>query len=399
MAFDPVAATDVIMSALSAEQLAKAKAYTIGSHWLLLWNFVVGALVAVLVLRWGVLVRLRARLERGRPRPNLAAFLVGALFFLLSWLLSLPWSIWADWKREVDYGRSSQPLADWLGQGALSMALSVLLGGLFFMGLYALIRRAPKRWWIWGSGFAGVAIAVMLLISPVLIEPLFNKFTPLPEGPVKVALEELKAKAGIPDARLVMFDSSRQSNNFTANVSGLGGSARIAIADVALKSATLAEVRGVTGHEIGHYVLGHVWRAVVMLVVIAVLGFWLVNRLFAPAARLMGAQGVTGIGDPAGLPVLLTLLALYMLLMTPVMNSNTRISEAEADNYSLNLAREPDGLATALVKTADYRYPYPNRLQEIIFYSHPSVSWRVRNAMAWKAKAMDKAVDSGAASK
>lgn len=386
MAFDPAAASAAIMAALSPDELARAKAYTLGGHWLLLWNFVASVAAAWLVIRLGWLHRLRARVERRRPRPVLTSFVVALGFFLLSWLLTLPWSIWADWSREVGYGRSSQPFGDWLGQSLLSLAISAPLFAAFFVGIYALLRRAPRTWWLWGSGLAAAAIVVTLLVSPILIEPLFNRFQPLPDGPVKTALAALQARAGIPDAPLLMFDGSRQSNNFTANVSGLGGSARIAISDVALKQASLPEVMGVTGHEIGHYVLGHVRRSVLLLVGLAILGFWFVHRAFGWGARLLGARGVQGIADPTGLPVVLVLLSLFGLLATPINNANTRKGEAEADDYSLAVAREPDGLATALVKTAEYRDPYPGPVQEWLFYTHPSVSWRVRNAMEWKAR-------------
>lgn len=186
-----------------------------------------------------------------------------------------------------------------------------------------------------------------------------------------------------------MFDGSRQSNNFTANVSGVFGSARIAISDVALKQASLDEVKAVTGHEIGHYVLGHVWRMVFAIVFIAMLGFFLADRLFHRVATLFGSNA--SVGDPEGLPILLLIVSVLGVLAQPVINSVTRVGESEADAYSLRTANLPDALAGALVKTAEYRYPRPSALQEVIFYSHPSVEKRVRRAMDWKAGQMGKA--------
>jgi STE24 endopeptidase len=193
----------------------------------------------------------------------------------------------------------------------------------------------------------------------------------------------MAARADIPADRIFMFDGSRQSNNFTANVSGVLGSARIAISDVALKQASLAEVRGVTGHEIGHYVLGHVWRSVAVLSVLAILLFYLADRLFPAFARLFGSTAA--IGDPRGLPVLAFLVSLFGLLAMPVTNTLSRVGESEADAYSLRTVGEADGLASALVKTAEYRYPRPHPVQEALFYTHPSVERRVRRAMEWKA--------------
>jgi len=193
----------------------------------------------------------------------------------------------------------------------------------------------------------------------------------------------MAARAEIPPEKIFMYDGSRQSNNFTANVSGVLGSARIAISDVAMKEASLAEVRAVTGHEIGHYVLGHVWRGVIVFSALAVLLFFLADRLFPHFARAFGSTAT--IDEPRGIPVLGFIVGLFGLLAMPLTNLVSRMGESEADAYSLRTVNEPDALAGALVKTAEYRYPRPGRVQEFIFYTHPSVERRVRNAMEWKA--------------
>jgi STE24 endopeptidase len=222
-----------------------------------------------------------------------------------------------------------------------------------------------------------------MLLGPVLIEPLFNKFEPVPTGAVRNALQSMAADAGIAADRIFLFDGSRQSNNFTANVSGIGSSARVAISDVALKAASLDEVKAVTGHEIGHYVLHHVWQGMALSVLLITLGFLLIDRLYPIAARTLGSDA--GMTDARGLPVLLLMLTLLGLVGTPINNTVTRRSEAEADRYSLRTVNLPDALAGALVKTAEYRYPRPGALEEWLFYSHPSVERRVRTAMEWKA--------------
>jgi STE24 endopeptidase len=304
-------------------------------------------------------------------------------------VLSLPWSIYQDYYFEKSYGRTSQPFADFLSQNVIVIALSSFLGGLFFLGVYALIRRAGKSWWLWSGGFAAFAAAASILLSPVLIEPIFNEYKPVPEGPVRTALLIMADEAGIPHDRVLMFDGSRQSNNFTANVSGVFGSARIAISDVAMKQASLDEVKAVTGHEIGHYVLGHVWRSVFVIIFIAMLGFFLADRVFNRVAVLLGSKAK--VGDPEGLPILLLIVSVLGLFAQPVINGVTRMGESEADAYSLRTVNLPDALAAALVKTAEYRYPRPSALQEAIFYSHPSVEKRVRRAMEWKAQQQQKA--------
>lgn len=381
MSFDPAAATRAYIDGLGPEALAKAASYTVGSEWLSLWGVVVAALVTLLFVRLRILDRLDAKLaKRGWA---VRTFLLCAAFMLLSALVTLPWDLYTGWWRETAYGRTSQPLGDYLGQGAIGIAIGVLFGALFFLGIYALIRRAGKRWWIWSGGLAALAISVMLLVSPILIEPLFNDYKPVPEGPVRAALVVQAKEAGIEPDRIFLYDGSRQSNNFTANVSGIGHSARIAISDVALKGASLDEVKAVTGHEIGHYVLGHVWIIVIVFSLLAMLLFFLADRLFGRIARMFGSDAA--VGDPRGFPVMMFLLSLFAFLASPVQNTLSRIDESAADAYSLKTVNLPDALASALVKTAEYRNPRPNAVEEFFFYSHPSVERRVRAAMEWKA--------------
>lgn len=381
MPFDPQAATAAYIDSLGADALAKAAAYTAGNHWLLLWGLAVSGIFTWVIVRWGILDRVAARLAR--RGVNVRTFVVAATFFALSSLLTLPWELYADWWRESRYGRTSQPLADYLVQQAIGIVIFALLVGLFFAGVYALIRRAGPRWWIWSGGLTAAALAVFLLAAPVFIEPIFNEFEPVPEGEVRDALVGMAQRADVPADRIFVYDGSRQSNNFTANVSGVGGSARIAISDVAFKGASLDEVKAVTGHEIGHYVLHHVWRTVAVFSALAILFFFLTDRLFPRFARAFGSAA--SLGDPTGLPVLLFMLSLFAVLAEPVTNTLSRIDETESDRYSLETVELPDALASALVKTAEYRNPRPHPLQEMLLYTHPSVERRVRMAMEWKA--------------
>ena len=377
----PAAEAARMIDSLGPEALAKAQAYTTGNHWLLLIGAIVSILIAWVMVRFKLLDWVADKVSGWKFAFSTIA--VSAAFFAISDLLELPWTIYTDWQRQHAFGMSKQPLGDFMGQWAIGEAVSLVLGALFMWGIYSLIRKTGARWWLWGGGFTAIVVLLTLLAAPSLIEPLFNKYQPVPAGPVLTALEEIADDVGIPHDRIFMFDGSRQSERFTANVAGIGPTARIAISDVALKEATLAEVRAVTGHEAGHYKLGHVWRAAVIMPLLAMLFFFLLNRLFAPTARLLGSDAT--LGEPRGLPVFMVVGSIVGLLITPITNNLTRIGEKEADAYSLKTVNEPDALATALVKTAEYRYPRPSALQEFLFYTHPSVENRVLKAMEWKA--------------
>jgi STE24 endopeptidase len=371
-----------LVDSLGPEALAKAQAYTTGNHWVLFTGVGVSLLVAFIMVRLRLLDRIAARF--GNQQGFLATYSVSAAFFLISAVISLPWVMYTDWYRQRAYDLSSQDTFDFLGQLAISEVITALAGGLFLAGVYTLIRRTGQRWWLWSGGLAAFATLVMLLAGPSLIEPLFNDYKPVPQGEVRTALEEIADDVGIPHDRIFMYDGSRQSERFTANVSGLGPTARIAISDVALKQASIDEVRAVTGHEAGHYKLGHIWRYVVILPALAMLFFFLLNRLFAPTARLLGSDA--RLDEARGLPVFAVVGSVLGLLATPLTNSITRIGETEADLYSLQTVNEPEALASALVKTAEYRYPRPTALEEALFYTHPSVEKRVLMGMEWKAK-------------
>jgi STE24 endopeptidase len=384
--FDPAAATAAYLATLPPEAHAKAAAYTQGGHWLLLWGTLVGIVVSWIVIRTGVLVRVRDGVERRRPHPWLAVMAVVAVDAVIEGLLTLPWDAYARWWRERRYGLTSQALGGWLSQHALAAAIGLVEFVILFSVLYALIRRFRRTWWLWGGLGAAAGFITLLMLQPVVIEPLFNSYKPAPPGPMRDEIVAMARQVGVPSDKILVYDGSKQSNRYTANVAGIGGTARVAMSDVMFKKdADLAEVRGVVGHEMGHYVRGHIYLLGAEFGLFAMAGFFLVDRLFPFAGRVLGAKGVTGLADPAGLPVASVVFSVVALIATPLVNTASRWDEADADRFSLEHFNEPDGLAKALVKTIEYRAATPSALEEFVFYDHPAVGTRVRRAMEWKA--------------
>ncbi len=382
MAFDVNAETARYIDSLGPAALQKAHDYTVGKEWMLLWALLVAALVTWLIVRSGVLDKIGGKI--GDKHQNVRALVVSAVYFIISAVITLPWSLYADYFREKSYGRTSQSLGDYLGQQLISLCITALVGGLFLMGVYLLMRRSGKRWWIWSGALTALVFSFLILLAPVLIEPLFNKYTPVPPGQVRDAVVGMAGRAGIPPEKVYMFNGSRQSNNFTANAGGVGSTARVAISDVAFKNASIDEVRAVKGHEIGHYVLKHTWYGILFYSIAAVLLFWIADRSFPRFARAF--RSTANLAEPRGLPVLMFMISLFGLLTLPIFNSFSRTLETQADDYSLRTENRPDALSTSLVKTAEYRYPRPSRIEEIVFYDHPSVEARVHRAMEWKAR-------------
>ncbi len=387
--FDPAAAADAYVAAMGPARLAKAIAYTHGKEWMILWGWLAGLVVAWLIVRTGVTVKIRDAIDRERRKPFLSALAVTPVYLLLSAILSLPWAVYSNWWFEKSFAMTSQPLSGWFEDHLKGLVVGLIMGTIFWVVLYSVMRMAKKSWPIWSGVVAAALVAAGLFLQPMVIEPMFNTYKPAPPGPVRDTVVALGKETGTPTDKIFIYNGSKQSNRYTANVAGMFGTARVAMSDVMFKKgSSISEVRGVVGHEMGHYVHNHSLWFVGFAVALATVAFWLAGLFFPLFRGLLGAKGVGDVGDPAGLPVLAMALATVGILATPVLNSISRFTEADADAFSLVHAHEPDGLSTALVKTADYRAPRPSDLEETIFYDHPSVYHRVRKAMDWKAAHM-----------
>jgi STE24 endopeptidase len=383
---DPAAATAAYLATMPADKRARSDAYFEGGYWVLLWDFLINAAILLALLHFGASARIRSAAVRITSRRPLQTALYGVAFVLAVFVLSLPWSIYMGFIREHQYGLATQTFGGWMGDALKGLAVSLVLIPLALMALYGVLRRAGRAWWIWGALVTIAFMVVAVAIAPVYIAPLFNTYTPLQASPVRDNILRLAHANGISAENVYEVDASRQSTRVSANVSGLFGTERITLNDNLMKRASPAAIQAVMGHEMGHYVLNHVYKMLVSFGVLIAIGFafvaWAFDRL---AARNAAGWGVAGIADPAGLPLIGVLLSAYLFVLTPVTNTIVRTSEFEADMFGLNAARQPDGFAEAALLLSDYRKMDPGRLEEIIFYDHPSGRTRIFTAMQWKA--------------
>src|SRR2546422_725716 len=287
---------------------------------------------------------------------------------------------------EHKYGLATQTFGPWLGDQVKAFGVNLVMYGILLTLLYAVLRRS-RNWWLWGSLVSVMFLTFGALIAPVYIFPLFNTFTKLEDQAIRGPILSLARANGIAVNDVYVMDASRQTTRVGANVSGVMGTTRITLNDNLLKRCSLPEIEAVMGHEMGHYVLHHNYKGIAFLGLLIVLGFGFVRVSFDGAVRRWGSRwGVSGIGDLAGLPVLMLLLAVYFFVMTPLQNSGVRIEEAEADLFGLNAARQPDGAAEIALKLGDYRKLDPGPLEEMIFFDHPSGRSRIEMAMRFKAE-------------
>ena len=258
--------------------------------------------------------------------------------------------------------------------------------------LYAAIRRAGRIWWVWGAALVFVFMALIDVAEPVLIDPLTNTYTPLAQSQLKSDILSVARANGIPAKNVYLVDASKQSDRISANVAGFLGTTRIALNDNLLHKGTHDEVLAVLGHEMGHYVLDHAMVGLALTTLLAFVVLALVNAGFLLAVAAFGGNwDVRGIDDPAGLPVLMALASFFFLVATPVTNTITRTTEAQADIFGVNAARQPDGFAEAALHLSEYRKLDPSPLEEFVFYDHPSGRNRIHMMMVWKAEHLNDA--------
>lgn len=388
--FDPVAATEAYLATIPADKRVRSDAYFEGGYWLQIWNFLLGAGVALLLLGGKWSARMRDLAERLTRRKSLQTMIYYSQYLVANIVLTFPLTLYQDFFREHKYGLSTQTLGAWLGDEGKGLLISLILGGLLVIVLYGIFRKLSRTWWIWGAAVTMAFLVLGLMIGPIFIEPMFNTYTRLADPAVREPIQRLARANGIEATDIWVFDESRQSNRVSANVAGFLGTQRIALNDNLLKRCTLPEIETVMAHEMGHYVLNHVFKSLMFFAIIFVAGFAFLRWSFDWCVRRWGERwGVRGIGDVAGLPLLVLLFSVFFLLITPVSNTFIRVQEIEADLYALNAARQPDGEAIVDLKLGEYRKMSPGPVEEFLFFDHPSGRTRILMAMRWKAEHLD----------
>jgi STE24 endopeptidase len=385
--FDIRAAVDAYLAKMPPAQRARSDAYFEGGYWLILWDFLSTAFVMWLLLRfrWSAKMRnLAERITRFRP---LQTVLYWVQFMILTSALTFPLTMYEGFFRERKYDLMNQAFGQWMRDQVVGLAVGLVLGAIVIVPLFGLVRRLGRNWWVWGAALVIVFFAFVSLIAPVYIAPLFNQYKKLEDARVKDPILQMARANGIPATDVWEFDASRQSNRVSANVSGFANTMRISLNDNLLNRCTLPEIETTMGHEMGHYVLNHSYKGLVMFGVLIVIAFAFVNWAINLAlARWGTAWDVRGIGDVAVLPLAALVFALFFFLTTPVNNTITRTMEFEADMYGLNAARQPDGEANVDMMLGEYRKLDPGPLEEFTFFDHPSGRTRITAAMQWKAE-------------
>ena len=385
--FDAAAATNAYLAQIPADKTARSDAYFEGGYWMILWDFLYGVVVALLFLnlRWSARMRdLAERITRFKPVHTCVYWLQ---YLVLTSVLTFPLTVYEDYFREHKYGLATQTFGPWMGDQMKGLGLGLVLGGVAVVVLFGVVRRLPRTWWIWGAVVTILFTTFIHLIGPVYINPLFNQYTRLNNPKIAEPILSMARANGIPAKDVYTMDASRQSTRMSANVSGFANTMRITLNDNLLRRGSPEEIQAVMGHEMGHYVMNHIYTGILFDSIETVLMFACLYFGFGWALKRWGERWkIRGVGDTAVVPLVVLLVSIFSFVFTPVDNTATRTQEYEADMYGLNTSRQPDGFAQAAIHLGEYRKMSPGPVEEFIFFDHPSGRNRIFAAMRWKAE-------------
>ena len=348
-----------------------------------LWAFeqVLSIALPLLLLLTGLSAWLRtvaSQLGGGRFYPTLAIYFV--LLSLLLFLVELPLSYYVSFAREHAYGLSTQGFSKWASDQAKGLAVGLVVGLLILWVPYWLLAKSPQRWWLWTSALALPFYGLTLLIAPLWIAPLFNKFAPMKNKALESEVLAVARRAGVEGARVFEVNKSVDTTKVNAYVTGVGGSKRIVLWDTLIARLSPAQAKFVVGHELGHYVLGHVWTSVLLSSALTFIGLFGAHRLSGLFISHFGHRmGFHQLSDVASMPLLMFLLTFFSLLITPGALAFSRYDEREADRFGLELTHDNHAAATAFValQQQNLAVPRPSLLYKVFRASHPPIGERV----------------------
>lgn len=312
------------------EPTEKALAHARGGNWLWLTSELWALLVPGVILFTGFSSKLRDLARRiGRNWFfTIAAYF--ALFALITFVIDLPLSYFAGFARPHAYGLSNQTFGKWFGDELKGLMVGLIMGGLLLWVPYLLVKKSPRRWWLWTSLLAIPLTAFFILIAPVVIDPLFNKFGPMKDKALEQQILDLAGRAGIEGARVFEVDKSADTNTVNAYVTGFGGSKRIVLWDTTIAKLAPDELLFVMAHEMGHYVLGHVVKSIFFAAAMILITLYAAYRLQAGLiARFSTRFGFTELSDIASLPLVMLLVGVLSFAVTPVANGYSRWQEQD----------------------------------------------------------------------
>lgn len=347
-----------------------------------------GLLVSLIILFSGLAAKIRDVAHELGKRLYVRVLVFLVLYTIADFFLGLPLTWYQGYALEHQYGLSTQGFWAWFGdQGKSAMVGIVFFGLIPVLWLaYLALRRWPRHWWLPMALGTLPLIVAGALIQPLVVDPLYNKFTPLRDQQLKANILSLAARADIPGRNVVEVDKSSQTKKYNAYVNGFGASQRIVIWDTTLLGMEEDEILFVVGHEMGHYKLDHIWKGIAVFSLLSFVLFFLASRLTAWGMRRFGSRwGFTELADVASMPLLSAALSVLSLIAQPAINGYARRVEHEADVFAVELTRDNDAGARAFLKLGSQNRSDPEPPAWVMFFqfTHPPLMDRIRFALTY----------------
>ncbi len=353
------------------------------------WGFGVlwGIFIPALFLFTGWSAKIRDVAQRLGTKWFFVIGIYSVLFTLITFFIDLPLAYFSDYSMEHSFGLSNQTIGKWLQDNFISLAISCVMGFLFLWVPYLLLKKSPQRWWLYTSLLAVPFIFLMILVQPLWIDPLFNKFGPMKDKALESKILALAEKSGIAGSRVFEVAKSEDTKKVNAYVTGFMDTKRIVLWDTLTAKLDEKETLFVMGHEMGHYVLGHVWKSIAFTSLVILMMLYIAHRLAHwMIAKYKHRFGFSELSDIASLPLLILITGILGFFAAPIINTYTRYNEHEADRFGLEVTQNNRSAATAFVKLQQENLanPHPGWLVKLWRGSHPSLADRITFSNEYK---------------
>ncbi len=337
-------------------------------------------IVPLLFLLWGFSGKLSGFAQKCGRMWYFTIVIYLVLFLSISQLLQFPLDFYAGYLRQHEYGLSTEALGHWFSNYGKSFLVGLISAVAFVWIFYLVLKKSPRRWWFYGTLVSIVIVFITSMIQPVWIDPLFNKFGPMKDKQLEQQILALAAKAGIQDSRVFEVDKSQETKALNAYVVGFGSTKRIVLWDTTISAMTPDQILFVMGHEMGHYVLNHMWWGMAYYSLLSFLIFYLTYRSATYLMRKYQHRfGFSELSNIASLPLFLLLIGIFMLLATPLSNWFSRHLEHEADRFGLEITQnnQAAGEGFLVLQQGNLANPRPGPIYNFWRSSHPPLGERV----------------------
>jgi STE24 endopeptidase len=354
-------------------------------YWVLAARIIGTMTAGALALFSGAAAQLASALSAKSRHRWLTDLLFASCLFVFFFAILLPIDVYAGYVRPRQFGFADQAFLSWLQDYAVETAIMALFEAIGLTVIMALMRHRPRSWIALATAVYFALSGAYVLLTPLVIEPLSNSYSPVPDSAIKRQILTMAHANGVPAQNVYVDDASRQTRLLNAHVSGVGGTARIALDDNLLNDPHAPSILWVVAHEMGHYVHRDLFGGILFSTLVAGAGFVFIALAGTMAIRVGGRRWRIGtLSETAAIPVFWTAFLIFGFLSLPVENAFNLWQEARADRFGLDVSREPDGMAEFMIHDPDNTSVDPATPALVLFYDHPSTRSRVEAAMMWR---------------